>query len=168
MSPLVTPRAPAEPVRSAPTALYEGALGRLAIAAGLTFSIIGLTDVGLLLFPTNFGSPEWEFATIGQIFEALTITVLGFGLLAAGVVARGNKIAKFATGLFFTFFTLAILGGRVIFGLDAPVALRGTPVVMSKPIQIVIFKNSVLGLVYFALFFYFASACFKSRKPRAY
>jgi hypothetical protein len=51
---------------------------------GLVFLVVGGADFVLVWFPPNFGTREWEFATVTQSFNGLPILLLGVGLLVVG------------------------------------------------------------------------------------
>ena len=142
-------------------ATLELVLARLAIAAGVAITLVGLTDVGLLWYPPQFGNAEWEFGNLSDTFSALSLTTLGFALLAAGVITRGSKLALYIIGAVFAFFTLATLGALALFALNLPVAFGGTPAALRTTVKLIMAKNAVLALTYIMLYGYFAVASFK-------
>ncbi len=156
MARLFAPRTSGERVRVQPVPDFQLALVSLAAAAGLAFAAMGLTDIGLMWFPTRFGTPEWEVGTIGSTLESLTIMTLGFGLLTIAFLARGSKAGLTVLGIVFSLFTLLIIAALALFALDAPVALRGSPAEMQSTLKVVTIKNVVLGLVYTVLYGYLA------------
>ena len=139
-------------------------LARLAIAAGLALTIVGLIDVSLLWYPPRFGDAEWEFANLGSTFESLSLTTLGLALLAAGFTARGLKGGLYLMAGLFAFFSLATLAGLALFGLNIPVALGGTPAALQTTLKMVLVKNVVLAVTYVVLYSYFAYSCFQQAK----
>ena len=164
MSPVLTPGKASVGVRTQPVTNLELVLARLAIAAGLALTFVGLFDVGLLWFPPRFGETEWEIANLSSTFESLSLATLGLALLAAGFTARGLKLPLYIMACVFTFFSLATLGGLALFGLNIPVALGGTPPALQTTLKMVVVKNVVLAVTYVALYSYFAYACFQQAK----
>jgi hypothetical protein len=144
-----------------PNASLELVLARLAIAAGIAITLVGLTDVGLLWYPPQFGNSEWEFGNLSDTFGSLSLTTIGFALLAAGVITRGSKLALYIMGAVFAFFTLATLGALALFALNLPVALGGTPAGLQTTVKLIMAKNAVLALTYVMLYGYFAVSSFK-------
>ena len=161
MSRVLTSGKAATAVNVRPTTTLELVLARLAIAAGVALTLIGLTDVGLLWYPPQFGNSEWEFGNLSDTFGSLSLTTLGLGLLAAGFMARGSKLALHIMGGVFAFFTLAILGALALFALNLPVALGGTPAGLRTTVILIMAKNAVLAITYVMLYGYFAYSSFR-------
>jgi hypothetical protein len=147
----------------APTeaASIRPALARIAIGVGLGLTIIGLTDVALLWIPPRFGSIEWEFDALTSTFESLTLVTFGLSLLAAGFLTRGTKAGLYTVSALFTLLLFVVLGAIALFGLNAPVAYRGTPALVRPTMKLILIKTSLLALIYLVLYSYLASSAFK-------
>jgi hypothetical protein len=131
-------------VGAPPTVGAWAALGWI----GLVFLIVGGTDFVLAWFPTDFGSPEWEFATVTQSFNGLPIVLLGLGLLviAAEQVDRSWWWWVGVVGL--AALIPWVVVGLGIWSLNVGVALATVPEELRVGIQKAVTKTAIQGAVY--------------------
>ncbi len=100
-------------------------LAPLLLAGGFVLAVAGWVDVGLFYYPSQFGSPEWEFGTIAQTFDAIPLATLGMVLLALGVRARGASVAvSRIVAVVLGIVAVLCLAALVLFVLDVPLALK--------------------------------------------
>ncbi len=106
--------------QAAPLPLPWGVLRAL----GATLALVGALDLGLLWYPAQWGSPEFEFATISRFADGLPVISMGLALLVVSALAAESRRASWvACGLVGAMALLvAVLG--LVFLLDVPIALR--------------------------------------------
>jgi hypothetical protein len=86
--------------------------------------ISGLVDIGIAVYPTMFGNPNWEFGTIGSALNGLTIPMLALALLLGAAVARGWQLGMRVWGIIAIVFAVLILAAAVIWALNLPLAFK--------------------------------------------
>ncbi|MEP6482606.1 MAG: hypothetical protein ABJA94_11445 [Rhodoglobus sp.] len=91
---------------------------------GFVFLISGTIDLGLLLWPLQFGNAEWEFGTAGSVFNALPVPMLGVVLLLGSAVARGSRTAVKVWSAACLLVAILLLGFLIVYALDVPLAFR--------------------------------------------
>lgn len=97
-----TIRAPGAP-RTAPEAAW-GLLG----AAGLTFTVVALTDLLLPLLPLRLGDGRWEFDAVTAVLEGMPLLLVGLVLGYASAYAR-ERIGRLRLWSVFALMLAAIL-----------------------------------------------------------
>ena len=111
-------------------------------------ALVGSGDFLLAWYPTAFGTPEWEFATVAQSFAGLPLVALGlFGLLGSAVAVGRRWLVWTAVALLAVAGT-GILMGLVLFLTDVPLALGASEGIARTGIKKAIFKTVLLGLVF--------------------
>jgi hypothetical protein len=97
----------------------------LLIVAGLLLALVGAVAVALFYASPQFGSPEWEFGTIAQTFDALPLPTLGLVLLALGVRARGGSVVwTRSVAVAMAIVAVLCVAAVLLFALDIPIILR--------------------------------------------
>jgi hypothetical protein len=86
--------------------------------------ISGLLDIGIAVYPTMFGNPEWEFGTIGSALNGLTVPMLGLALLVGAAVARGWIQGTRLWAIFAIAVAVIILAAAVLWALNLPLAFK--------------------------------------------
>ncbi len=136
----------------------------LLVGAGVT--VVALLDLFLLFVPPRWSSLEWEFGTIGQMFESLPLVTLGIGIMASAAMATGwQRIRTVVVTLSFLM-SLAILILGAVFALDfAPElkALGGDPQ-RAYALKLGSLKTGLEAAVYFLL--YLALGVWTRRRTR--
>ena len=115
---------------------------------GLALAVAGLGDTLLAWYPTAFGTPEWEFATVVQTFSALPLVTMGFaGMLGAGL-ALGKRWLIVMMGIVLLASTLSLIGALLLFMTDVPLALRAAQGVAEVGVKKAIGKTVLLGVIF--------------------
>lgn len=135
------------PLEVAPTVVWT-VIGGL----GLAVAVIGWTDLALLWYPLNFGSPEWEFGTISAHLDGMPLATVGFGLALVGVLNRGWRIPARTLAVVSFLISAALFAVFLIYLLDIPIALRGVRVELQPIIKKGIVKATVFAVTYMALY----------------
>jgi hypothetical protein len=124
-------------------------------------------DLALLWYPANFGSPEFEFATISRFADGMPVMSMGVGLLVlvgAGSGWRGTAWVGFALAALLVV-VLTVLG--IVFLTDVPIALKAVlePVVRTGVKKAIVKTVFEIG-VYWLLFGYLAMRSFRAARGR--
>lgn len=98
------------------------AVWKMIAPVGLVFLLVGLTDIALSWFPMRFGTPEWEFGTIGTTLNNLPLPTLGLLLLAAWAVVTEKKLPVRVFGAVLMIVGVVLSGLVVIYLLTVPPA----------------------------------------------
>ena len=115
---------------------------------GLVLAVVGAGDIALVWYPLNFGSPEWEFATVAQSFAGLPLVSIGLmGLLGAGL-ALGQRWVILGMGWGLLVGALGLIVALFVFLTDVPMALGATEGLAETGIKKAVFKTVMLGLVF--------------------
>jgi hypothetical protein len=93
---------------------------------GLAFFIISLIDLALGWYPTNFGTPGWEFGTISASLAALGIPCLSLYLILGSAMALERPIVAKATGIVMVVLALLLPALGILYLTNVPLALRAT------------------------------------------
>ena len=107
-----------------------------------------LVDFGLAFTPLAFGTMEWEFGTISEVFAGLPLLSVGLAGLWLSAAGRGRRWMTRSVGVLLLLSALCVCGLLVVFLTDAPVAVRATQGVAQFGIKKVIAKTSLLGLLF--------------------
>ena len=116
---------------------------------GISFTILGLLDIGLGWYPTAFGNPEWEFGTISGSLNALAIPMLGLYLALASAIARADRRSARIVAVFMGVLLLVILALGVLYVTVLPLAIKAVAgnALVALGIKKAIVKAVMLGLV---------------------
>lgn len=72
-------------------------LGLLLLVVGVSLILVPLVNVGLTVYPWRPGVRDWRFGAWGFLLGALTLPVLGFGLVgASGVLRESSAVIRVA------------------------------------------------------------------------
>lgn len=86
-------------------------LGLSLLAVGVFLVLVPLVNVGLGVLPLQPSAKEWRFGTWGLFLGAMTLPILGLGLIAAGGVLRDSRnAARFAMVISAALSILALVG----------------------------------------------------------
>ncbi|MFN2317128.1 MAG: hypothetical protein ABR602_10630 [Gemmatimonadales bacterium] len=98
------------------------AVWKMIAPVGVAFLLVGLTDIALSWYPMRFGTPEWEFGTIGTTLNNLPLPTLGLLILAgwAAVTERRTPVKVF--GVLMMVVGVVLAGLVVIYLLTVPPA----------------------------------------------
>lgn len=131
-----------------------------ALALGLI--LVGGADLALLWYPAQFGSPEFEFATIGRFASGMPVVTMGIGLLALVGVAGERRFAAWASFLLAALFAAVLTVLLIVFITDIPIALRvnAEPAIRTGIKKVIVKALFELG-VYWVLTGYIAMRMFR-------
>jgi hypothetical protein len=122
---------------------------------GLTFIVAGGIDLALLWYPSRMGTPEFEFATIGQFVTGLPVVTMGMIALAISTVGRGPRGLLMALGLVAILMVGVLAVLTVIYATTVPLAIRSVPVDVKVGIKKSVLKMAVqsvgYGMAYLAI-----------------
>jgi hypothetical protein len=128
---------------------------------GVVLLLAGFGDLGLALYPTAFGRPEWEFTTVAQVVSSLPLVTLGFaGLLGSGV-ARGKRWLTVGTAWCLVVWAVALFAGLGLFLTNVPMALGAAQGMALTGIKKAIAKTVWLGLVFLVAYGWAAVAALR-------
>ncbi len=121
---------------------------------GFGFLIMSLLDVALGWYPIDFGSPSWEFGTIGATVAALSIPTLALFLIMASAIALEKPKLVKAVGIGMILMALVLVGLGVMWLTNVPLALKATAAnqVVNFGVKKAIAKTLVLFTGYEILF----------------
>lgn len=115
---------------------------------GIVLLVVGIGDFFLGWYPTNFGSPEWEFATVVSTFSGLPLVTMGFAAMLGSAMARGRKVTLLITAVGLALFTLFLAAAFLIFLLDVPLALGAVEGVAALGVKKAIFKTALIAVAF--------------------
>jgi len=146
--PLVTPSPDA---RATASRVDVRALHRPALLAGWGLVLVSLLNLTLLWWSPQFGTPQWEFATVSQTFDRMPLLVLSLLLVALGTLLSGSVLASRAVAALLGTLALLVAGLAVLYALSATVAWSGArgapPEALSLLVRAVI-KTALVAAVY--------------------
>jgi|GEM_PF-587382 len=121
-------------------------------AVGAALLCVGGADVALTWYPLNFGSVEWEFATITATMNAHPTVVLGLAALLAWAGWTGRRRLTQLFGGTAILWAVVLLGIAVLWALTLPLALDATdnPIVRTG-LRKAVARTAVQFLVYVPL-----------------
>lgn len=140
---------------------------RLIGFAGLTFTLIGWTDVLLLGYPLRIGRPDWEFATVSGMFDALPLATIGMLLIVARFHVDGSRLARRLIGSALIVVVLGLCAAFILFGLSFATGIGAVDGDTQWLLVRAGIKTSVAASVYVILYILMALTLFRaSRKDR--
>lgn len=119
---------------------------------GLVLSIVGATDIVLIWYPWNAGTPAWEFAVVGQTFSALPLLTMGLAALLASAFALGSRVRLRAIATVLLLLGIALGGGFVIYLLSAAVVVGRAPPEVGPGLYKAVVKTSVFAVAFVGLY----------------
>jgi hypothetical protein len=122
--------------------------GRLA----LVLTVAALADWAIALVPPSFGQLEWEFGTLTAIMSGLPLVAIGFAGILASELARGRRTGIIVASVATLLLAFAILGGLILYSLDAPVALSSVQGVAHLGVSKAIAKTLTMGILFLIAF----------------
>jgi hypothetical protein len=134
---------------------------------GLVFLVVGGTDFALAWFPADFGSPEWEFATVTQSFNGLPIVVLGLGLLLIGAEQVDRSWWWWTGAISLMVLITWVVVGIGMWSLNVGMALATVPDELRLGVQKAVTKTAVQGAVYPVVMGYLLLKAWSSRSKAA-
>jgi hypothetical protein len=141
---------------------------RLIGAAGLTFGLVGWTDVLLLWYPLRVGRPDWEFATVSGTFDALPLATIGTLLVVAWLHAAGPRGLRVLAGSALFLVVLGLVGAFVLFGLSFATGLGSVEADTQWILVRAGIKTAVSAFAYVTLYILMALSLIRApRKDRA-
>ena len=123
-------------------------VGIVVFWTGAVLTVAALVDSFLALYPSMFGSPEWEFATISGIVAGLPLVTIGLVGMWIGSGLLGRRWLSLGVGVAFLVGALCVVGALVVFSLDIPIALRATQNVAQGNIKQLVAKTLLLGCMF--------------------
>jgi hypothetical protein len=121
---------------------------------GLCLAVAGGIDIGLGLFPLQFGVTEWEFGGVGSFLNRLPLFGLGLTFLLSASLARRARATALLTGSLLLLLAVVVFVLGVLFATTAPLVLASQT---AEPLRGAVLKAVAKGgfqsLVYFLAFF---------------
>lgn len=116
---------------------------------GLVFALIGAVDLTLAVFPSRFGTAEWEFGTISAVLNGLPLPTLGLMLLLASGISGHRRWQVVVACAASIAIVLALLGAAFLYVTIVPLALRDvTNPVVRLGLMKSIAKSGALLVIY--------------------
>ena len=135
--------------------------------AGMTFVLIGWTDVLLLWYPLRIGRPDWEFATVSGMFDALPLATIGALLIVARFHVEGSRLTRRLIGSSLIVVVLGLCAAFILFGLSFATGLGAVDGDTQWILVRAGIKTSVAACVYVILYILMALSLFRAaRKDR--
>ena len=147
---------PASQDRAAPFGAEPATFWRILTALGAALTVVGWTDLALLWFPSNFGSPEWEFGTISAHFDGMPLGTLGLVTLCIAVLGLGKRRTARVLAAILMTIAVTLLGIFALYLLNVPVALDGVAPQLVPTIQKAVAKAIVFAATYIGLYAWLA------------
>ena len=128
-------------------------VGRLALIAGIFVIALGWVDILVGWFPTNFGSPEWEFGAVSATVDGLPLSTLGVLATLLGASASGSRWGLWTVSVWAAWVLAVLLVGGVLYALTVPVALGALGSAgLQAPLGRAVVKTSTLLAVYMCFY----------------
>jgi hypothetical protein len=115
---------------------------------GLMLATVGLSDFALAWYPMNWGSPEWEFATVTSSYSGLPLPTMGLIALMASAVARGVRWQVMAFSIGLIAWSLVLVLGFTLFLTTVPVALGAVQGIPLLGIKKAVVKTTILTVAF--------------------
>lgn len=166
--PLVAPSPGARASTAAPR-IDLHALHRPALLAGWGLVLVSLVNQALLWWSPQFGTPQWEFATISQTFDRMPLLVLSLLLVALGTLLTGSVPASRAVAALLGALALLVVGMAVLYGLSATVAwsgARGAPPEALALLFRAVIKTELVAIIYAAVLAGLAASLWRRTRAR--
>lgn len=147
---------PAQPV---PPAVWKSIGG-----FGLALAVVGLMDMGLVWYPTDFGNPGWEFAAVDQSYAGLPLVTMGFaGLLASAIGGRSMWMLRMVAAVMLLM-GMVLLAGLGLYFLNVPAAMNLAPQEIILGLQKAVVKTTVTALVFSGLYIVASISALRMRR----
>ena len=118
---------------------------------GAAFVIIGVVDLGLAWYPTQFGVVDWEFGILAVTLDNLPLPALGLTLLVVAALSNGRAWQVGLATVVLALLVALLAAGFVIYLTTVPLALKAeVPVRFS--VHKAIAKTTVQFLAYLVVF----------------
>ena len=115
---------------------------------GAALALAGGTDLLLVWYPTAFGRPEWEFATLVQAFAGLPLVSIGFAGLLGAALALGRRWLIVTMAVVLLVGAVVLLLALMLFLTDVTLALRASEGLAKTGIKKAVFKTLMLGVIF--------------------
>ena len=152
MAKLVVPEKTGKSQRTAQILREPEVLWSLVAGLGITLALVGWIDLGLLWYPLNLGSPEWEFGTISAHFDSMPLGTIGLTFVAVGAIGRGWRRVAQTVAILSGLVAAFLVGAYVIYLLDVPLALKGVAPELGPTVKKAIVKASIYAVTYVAFY----------------
>lgn len=94
---------------------------------GVVFLLVGGLDIALAWFPSQFGSPEWEFGTVSATLDALPLPTMGLLFVLVACIARGSRAGIRVACIVLWVVAALIVGAALLYATNIPIALKSVP-----------------------------------------
>lgn len=118
-----------------------------------------------MLFPHNFGNPQWEFGIITSVFGALPVTTMGLSLVAMSAVINGRRWLGTLSSVLLLLTAVILMLLMIVYLLDVPVALKSNPPEVRPVLYRAMLKTGASALVYTSYYLWAAVFTWKHRPP---
>lgn len=145
------------------------ALHRPALWVGWGLVVVSLANQVLLWWAPQFGTPQWEFATVSQTFDRMPLLVLSLLLVALGTLLSGSVAASRAVAVLLAALALGIIAMAALYGLSAAVAwsgARGAPPEALSLFARAAVKTALVAVVYFTVLGALAATLWRRTRAR--
>jgi len=115
---------------------------------GLVLAIVGLWDFALTWYPMNWGSLEWEFATVAASYSGLPLPTMGLAALTASAIARGVQWQVILLSVGLLAFAIALLLGFLLFLTTVPIALQSVEGFALLGMKKAVAKTTMLAVMF--------------------
>ncbi len=117
---------------------------------GITLVVTGVTDLGLGLYPFQFGTAEWEFGSVTNLLNRLPLMGIGLTLVLAAALARGRMAASLGWSSLLLLVAVVVFVFGVLYATNLPIVLASLPPGAARSVlQKAIAKTAAQAVIYF-------------------
>lgn len=142
---------PAQAVGSTTAASEVGFAAPLQ-AFGLVLCGVGVVDIGLLWWPLQLGTGEWEFGVISRTFDSLALGTTGLVFVTAAAAVRGRVVALRILSIVAVLLFCWLAASFLLYALNVPVALNAVPEQVRPQLVRAIGRTTAFAGLYIAFF----------------
>ncbi len=165
-NPPILTNQPEEPKQPSPPAATS--VARLALVAGLFVVALGWVDILVGWFPTNFGSPEWEFGAVSATVDGLPLSTIGMIVTLLGAAALRSQVGLWAVALWGAWVLVVLIVAAVLYWFTVPMALESLgPAGLQASLGRAVIKTSTSMAIYFCLYGWMEVEAIRALKRRA-
>ena len=115
---------------------------------GGIMTLAALSDFALALYPSGFGSPEWEMATVGAVFQGLPLLSIGLAAVWVSAGGAGQRGLLLTLGAGLLLGAVLLGGAMLLFLTDLPQAVRATQGVSRMGIYKLATRTLFMGFLF--------------------
>jgi len=142
---------------------------KVALVGGIAIAVVGWLDVLFAWYPPQFGSMEWEFATISRLFDSLPLGTVGLLAVVAGLAGRRRDVGGGglrAMGWISVLIVLFLLAAAGLYWLNAVPAWAASGPSVRETLRMAVPRTTVFMTTYILLYAWIARFAFRQARAR--